>query len=101
MNEKKHWLCAGTLAGGMLIAGCGSGLSGEYGGDDCLYDKLAFEGGDSVYVTLFGVEQPGTYRVDGNRVIITAASGDALVFKKNGRNLEASVLGETMVCSPQ
>lgn len=98
-NTQRMIGCA--LTGSMLIAGCGGGLSGEYGGDECLYDKLVFESDDTVYVTFFGVEQPGTYRVDGDRVIVTAASGDALVFKKNGRNLEAGALGETMVCSPQ
>ena len=89
------------LAASILVAACGNGISGEYGGDGCLYDKIEFKGDDTVYVTAFGVEQPGTYRVDGDRVIITAASGDALVFTKKGRDLEASALGETMVCSPQ
>ena len=84
-----------------LLAACGNGLSGEYGGEQCLYDKLEFSSGDTVYVSIFGVEQPGTYRVDGDRVIITASTGDALVFTKKGRNLEASALGETIVCSPQ
>jgi hypothetical protein len=90
-----------ALTGSVLVTACGSGLSGEYGGDQCLYDKLSFEGDDTVYISIFGVEQPGTYRVDGERVIITASTGDALVFTKKGRNLEASALGETMVCSPQ
>lgn len=92
-----RWL----LSGSVLLAGCGGGLSGEYGGEQCLYDKLEFEGDETVYVTFFGVEQPGRYRVDGDRVIVTASSGDALVFTKKGRNLEAGALGETMVCSPQ
>jgi hypothetical protein len=98
-NIRRMTACAPT--GSLMFAGCGSGLSGEYGGEQCLYDKLVFEGDDTVYVTFFGVEQPGTYRVDDERVIITAASGDALVFKRNGRSLEAGALGETMVCSPQ
>ncbi len=101
MKTIKQGMIGCALTGSVLVAACGSGLSGEYGGDQCLYDKLAFEGDDTVYVTFFGVEQPGTYRVDDDRVIITAASGEALVFKRNGRNLEAGALGETMVCSPQ
>lgn len=91
----------GGMLAGTLVAACGGGLSGEYGGEQCLYDKLVFAGDDTVYVTFFGVEQPGTYRVDGDRVIVSASSGDALVFTRNGRNLEAGALGETMVCSPQ
>lgn len=101
MKDERYKRVAGILPGAILVAGCGGGLSGEYGGEQCLYDKLVFESGDTVYVTFFGVEQPGTYRVDGDRVIITASSGDALVFTKNGRNLEAGALGETMVCGPQ
>jgi hypothetical protein len=101
MNTTHLQRCASVLAIACVAASCGGGLSGEYGGDDCLYDKLVFESDDTVYVTFFGVEQPGTYRVDGDRVIVTAARGDALVLKKNGRNLEAGALGETMVCSPQ
>jgi hypothetical protein len=98
--NKRHlgWLV--TITPALLLGGCGSGLSGEYGGEQCLYDKLVFADDDRVYVTFFGMEQPGTYRVDDDRVIITAASGDALVFTRNGRNLEAGALGEKMVCSP-
>ena len=99
MNEERTLGTALSIA--ILVAACGNGLSGEYGGNQCLYDKIEFKGDDTVYVTFFGVEQAGTYRVDGDRVIITASSGDALVFTKNGRDLEAGALGETMVCSPQ
>jgi hypothetical protein len=96
--KKNSTLTIGSVLTAAVLAACGSGLSGEYGGDQCLYEKLEFKGDDTVYITFFGVEQPGTYRVDGDRVIITASSGDALVFTKNGRNLEASVLGDTMIC---
>lgn len=101
MKKHSQRTIGSVIAASALLAACGGGPSGEYGGDQCLYDKLVFNGDDTVYVTIFGVEQPGTYRVDDDRVIVTAASGDALVFRKNGDNLEASALGETMVCSPQ
>lgn len=100
MNMIRQARYAAAVTGALSLGGCGSGISGEYGGSDCLYDRLAFEGESTVYVTFFGVEQPGTYRVDGDRVIVTASSGEALVFTRNGRNLEAGALGETMVCSP-
>lgn len=100
MNSKQRGLMGALSAASLFVAGCGSAVSGDYGGDNCLYDKLAFEGKDRVFVTFFGVEQPGTYKVDGERVIVTVSSGDALVFRRNGRNLEAGALGETMVCSP-
>jgi hypothetical protein len=100
MKSYESMSFASLLAGSVLLSACGSGLAGEYGGDECLYDKIAFTGGDTAYITFFGTEQPGTYRADGDRVIVTASSGEALVFTRNGRNLESGVLGETMVCSP-
>lgn len=89
-----------TVAACLVFAACGGGVSGEYGGEECLYDKLSFESDEKVYITFFGVEQPGTYRIDGDRVIVTATTGDAIVFTKDGRDLTAGVLGETMICSP-
>jgi hypothetical protein len=100
MRIRKIACLAGIFTSGLLSAACGGGISGDYGGNECLYDKLEFEGGDKVYITMFGMQQPGTYRVDGDRVIVTASNGDALVFTKKGRNLEAKALGETMVCGP-
>lgn len=97
-TRRKPTACAMAAACG--LAACG-GISGEYGGEECLYEKLSFEGDDKVYITFFGVEQPGTYRVDGDRVIVTAASGDAIVFTRDGGDLTAGVLGETMTCSRQ
>ena len=89
-------LCFASL---FAVSACGSGMSGEYGGENCIYDKIAFGSGDTVYFTMLGVEQAGTYRIDGDRVILTAGTGQSIVFTKNGRNLEAAALGEKMTCS--
>jgi hypothetical protein len=79
-------------------AGCGSGISGEYGGDDCLYDKLVFKGDGTVYMTFMGMEVPAQYKVDGDKVSLTSHDGKGLVFTKNGSVLEAGFLGEKMIC---
>jgi len=100
MKTNSLRIIGGLFVVALLIAACGNGLADEYGGENCLFDSIRFSGDDTVYVTFIGGEQPGNYRIDGDRVIITAAGGEALVFKKNGGNLEASALGETMVCSP-
>lgn len=83
----------------VVLTACGSGISGEYGGDECLYDKLAFAGDSVVYMTVFGTDQAGRYEVDGDRVVVTMG-GQSVVFTKNGRNLEANLLGDKMVCAP-
>jgi hypothetical protein len=82
-----------------VLTACGSGLSGDYGGDECLYDKLTFKGDGIVYMTMFGTDQAGQYKIDGDRIVVTAGAQSA-VFTKNGRNIEASLLGEKMVCAP-
>ena len=99
MRTNEQWIACALAA--CLLAGCGGGISGEYGGEECLYEKLSFEGDDKVYITFFGVEQPGTYRIDGDRIIVTASSGEAIVFTKDGSDLTAGMLGETMTCSRQ
>jgi|SRR5690606_19228634 len=81
-----------------VSTGCGSAISGEYGGDDCFFDKLTFSGSDTVYITMFGAEAAGTYRIDGDRVIVSNGEGESMVFTRNGDNLEATLLGDRMVC---
>jgi hypothetical protein len=90
---------AGVCAGSLALTGCGGGISGTYGGDDCLY-TLEFNGKENVYITTFGTEA-GTYRVDGDRVIVTASDGQSIIFTKKGGKLETSFFGETMVCEKQ
>lgn len=82
-----------------VLAACGSGVAGDYGGDECLYDKLTLMSNGDVYLTVFGTDQAGQYKMDGDRIVVTIA-GQSAVFTKNGRNLEANVLGEKMVCAP-
>ena len=97
MSRGMPLTAVGTLV--CALTACGSGISGDYGGDECLYDKLTFAGDDTAYVTMFGTEQAAQYRIDGDRVILTAGDGQSIVFTRNGNNLEAALLGERMVCA--
>lgn len=81
-----------------LVTGCSSGISGEYGGENCIYEKLTFKGDGAVYVTFMGMEMPAQYSVDGDRVSVTTQNGQGLVFTKNGDTLEAGIMGEKMEC---
>jgi hypothetical protein len=88
-----------TAAGQSAAAGGASGVVGDYGGDQCVYDKLTFANNGIVYMTVFGTDQAGQYQIDGDRIVVTAG-GQSAVFTRNGSNLEANVLGERMVCAP-
>jgi hypothetical protein len=98
MRTRTSLLASLALSAPLAIAACGGGgISGEYGGEGCVYDKLDFRGDGSVYITVFGTEQKGEYEVDGDKVIVGQA-GQGLVFNKEGNALEATVGGDTMVC---
>jgi hypothetical protein len=88
-----------TPLAAVVLTACGSGIAGDYGGDECLYDKLTFTGDGLVYMTVFGTDQAGRYEIDGDRIVVTAGAQSA-VFTQNGRNIEANLLGERMVCAP-
>ena len=83
----------------LMLAGCGaSSLSGEYGGDDCAY-KLTFKGKDTVYVQVLGMmEIAGQYKLDGDKVVVTAPNWPGAVFTRKGNTLESMLMGHTMVC---
>lgn len=55
----------------MLLAGCGgSKLSGRYESQGFLAQSFTFDG-DNVTMSAFGVNASGTYRIEGDRIIIT------------------------------
>jgi len=88
----------------VVLGGCSSGPSGDYGGDDCgLYDKLSFRDNGKVYVTMkmFGVqmgETAGDYTVDDDKVIVTANNQNTVFTLNDDGDLEGSMLGEKIVC---
>lgn len=79
-----------------LLAGC-TGISGDYGGEDCLYQKVSFKKDGTAYITMFGSEISAPYKVDGDKISVIV-QGAGIVFTKNGDVLEAGLLGEKMVC---
>ena len=82
------------------FGGGGSSISGEYGGEECPY-KLTFKGKDTVYVQILGMmEVPGQYKVDGDKVSVTAPNWPGAVFTRKGNTLEALFMGQKMVCRP-
>jgi len=84
-----------------VVVGCGSGMSGDYGGKDCLYEKLTFKSDGAVYIKFMGMEAPGQYKVDGDRVVLTAADGRGIVFTKTGNTLSANAAGMKIRCTKQ
>ena len=98
MHTRNSFLLSLALSAPLVIAACGGGgISGEYGGEDCIYDKLDFRGDGSVYITVFGTEQKGEYTVDGDKVTV-GAGGQGLVFTKKGGALVATIGGDEMTC---
>jgi len=74
-------------------------LSGKYGGDECLYE-LDFRGTGVVYITTLAMsEVRGQYKVDGDKVSVTAPGSPSVVFTRKGNALQTPFMGETMVCT--
>ena len=73
--------------------------SGKYGGDECLYE-LDFRGTGVVYITTLAMsEVRGQYKVDGDKVSVTARGSPSVVFTRKGNALQTPFMGETMVCT--
>lgn len=75
------------IALAVALVACGSGMSGEYGGEGCLYNKLSFKGDGTVYVKVLGSELAGQYKVDGDKVILSLAAGHGQVLTRRGDTL--------------
>src|SRR5437660_3159202 len=91
----------------VAIAAWGTGataqsLTGVYGGEKCPY-RLTFRGKDVVYIQVLArgtvmSELPGQYKVDGDKVSVTAPNWGA-VFTQKDNALETPSMGRTMVCA--
>ncbi len=105
-TRMQRWLARGALSL-FASAAWGTGaaaqsLSGVYGGEDCEF-KLTFRGMDVVYIQFIAggsvmQELPGHYKVDGDRVSVTAPNWGA-VFTRKGDTLKTPYLGGTAVCT--
>ncbi len=87
-----------------LLHGCGGGggVTGNWGGDDCIYKQMSFQRGGKVFITpvLFGMELPtseGRYEVNGDKVTIRAEDGRSLTFTREGSTLRGGGLVGTCV----
>jgi len=92
--KKKHL----SLSVIVVLAGCSSGISGEFGGKDCIYTKITFKSDSEFYASSMGYEFSGKYIVDGDRITITAPGSKGIVFTKKGETLEAPFFGAKTVC---
>src|SRR6267143_1833690 len=91
----QRWLARVALSL-VAIAAWGTGataqsLSGVYGGETCPY-RFTFRGKDVVYIQVLAggkvmQELPGQYKVDGDKVSVTAPNWGA-VFTQKGNALE-------------
>ena len=83
-----------------ILAGCGSGISGAYGGQGCKpYEKFTFKNDGTVYIAILGSEVPGKYVVDGDRVSVSVPGRPGIVFLNKGGALATSILGQKIVCN--
>jgi hypothetical protein len=75
----------------LLLAGCG-GVKGDYACDSSLVDSMRLEGGGKAFVTITFLgqktEQPATYTEDGDKVTVTVAPGQSVVFTHSGKVLD-------------
>ncbi len=96
-TRMQGWLARVALSL-VAIAAWGTGataqsLSGVYGGEKCPY-RLTFRGKDVVYIQFLegyggavAAEMPGQYKVDGDKVPVTATAWST-VFTRKGDTLE-------------
>lgn len=73
----------------VLLAACGSKLSGEYA-DKSGAVSYTFESGDKVLMSAIGIETEGTYEVDGNKVRV----------ENNGQNIIFTILEDGSLKTP-
>ena len=78
---------------GKAKASSSSSVVGLYGGKGCVYDRMELKEDGKIYVTAFGMEFPGTYEVDGDRVSFTDGQGQGIVFRKKGDALDGGIAG--------
>jgi hypothetical protein len=88
-----------TLVLGALLAGCGSKISGDYGGPNCFYDKFSFKSGGVVHVSFGPGVFESTYSVDGDKVTVVDKEGKVIPFTKNGDSLEGEIVGQKITCT--
>ncbi len=80
-----------------MLTGCDN-ISGDYGGENCVWSKISFKSGGTAYITSKnGNEIPAQYTVDGDKISITMPQA-GIVMTKKGDVLEMVVAGVQGVC---
>lgn len=88
-------------AAACATAACGGpNALGDYGGPNCIYDNLSLRGDGVAVVTMMGMQIPGQYRQDGDKVILVAPDGTQSAYTVKGADLVLELMGEAvMVCT--
>lgn len=86
----------------LYLGGCSQGISGDYGGEGCLYE-MSFKPDGKVYISgkIFGIKSPeseGTYEVDGERVVVRSSDRKNIIFRKKDDSLVTDLLGAEVEC---
>jgi len=84
---------------GLALAGCGQSVSGTYlpaGTGMSAYQKLEFASNGTVdMTTMFGSTMQSTYKIDGEKMVITVTAGASLVFTVDGDGcLNGGIMGK-------
>jgi len=103
MMERKllnlNWLVLVVVAG-VILAGCGGGLSGTYkakGGLGEGFLSLEFKSGNQVFANVMGNTVEGTYKIEGDKVIVYVNGKNmAFTLAKDG-SLADGPMGATLV----
>lgn len=74
-----------------LLTACGNKLSGTYASTGVISQTFSFNG-DSVTMSAFGIDTSGTYKIDGDTIIITynlfgSEQSMTQSFKKDGNTI--------------
>jgi len=75
-----------------LAACSGGGLSGTYRSQGLISQTFTFSGGNRITMSAFGINASGTYKINGNRMIVTYSifgmdTSWSCQFERRGRSI--------------
>jgi hypothetical protein len=89
-----------TLAIGacLLLAGCGDSVRGTYQAEGGVPMTMEFKSGGKVTISAMGETKEGTYKLDGDKVIVTMDNEPATFVKQKDGTLtsQGGMLGVTL-----
>lgn len=72
----------------LLVSACGDRVSGEYGGPQCPYTKMDFKGGGVVEISIHDLGAEGSYKIDGDKLILEGGGKQQAIFTIDGDTLD-------------